>query len=167
PVAITGRSRSFSARATLTPFPPATVLDSTARWRRPRRRFGTATVRSIAAFKVTVRITGACLPPRRRTFETTLEHPSPRAAPGQRRRNQYHDRDQPGPDDPDDDARTGDRVVHVRHHGVARGGLHAAGCHHRYPADGLPGQSGGSEPQPLTATDRRLDRLGGTKSDVD
>ncbi len=57
PVAITGRPSSFSARATFTPFPPATVLASTARCRRPRRKFGTATVRSIAAFRVTVRIT--------------------------------------------------------------------------------------------------------------
>ena len=40
------------------PLPPATVRLSTARWRRPRRKFGTATVRSIAAFRVTVRITG-------------------------------------------------------------------------------------------------------------
>jgi hypothetical protein len=35
PVAITGRPSSFKARATLTPLPPATVLASTERWRRP------------------------------------------------------------------------------------------------------------------------------------
>ena len=57
PVAITGRPSSFSARATLTPLPPATVRASTARWRCPSRKFGTATVRSIAALRVTVRIT--------------------------------------------------------------------------------------------------------------
>src|SRR5215213_4335883 len=57
PVAITGRPSRLSARATLIPLPPATVRLSTARWRRPRRKLGTATVRSIAAFKVTVRIT--------------------------------------------------------------------------------------------------------------
>src|SRR3954471_4588645 len=56
PVAITGRSSSLSARATLTPLPPATVLASTARWRWPCRKLGTATVRSIAALRVTVRI---------------------------------------------------------------------------------------------------------------
>jgi len=33
PVAITGRPSNFSARATLIPFPPATVRLSTARWR--------------------------------------------------------------------------------------------------------------------------------------
>ena len=54
-----GRPSSFSARATLTPLPPATVRDSTARWRWPSRKFGTATVRSIAALRVTVRITSA------------------------------------------------------------------------------------------------------------
>src|SRR4051794_1998854 len=57
PAAITGRPSRLRARATLTPLPPATVRLSTARWRRPRRKFGTATVRSIAAFNVTVRIT--------------------------------------------------------------------------------------------------------------
>src|SRR5215212_1408152 len=57
PVAITGRPSRLSARATLIPLPPATVRLSTARWRCPRRKFGTATVRSIAAFRVTVRIT--------------------------------------------------------------------------------------------------------------
>ena len=63
PVAITGRPSSFSARATLTPLPPATVRASTARWRWPRRKFGTATVRSIAALSVTVRITRLPLAP--------------------------------------------------------------------------------------------------------
>src|SRR3954463_10512030 len=58
PEAITGRPSRLSARATLIPLPPATVRLSTDRWRRPRRKFGTATVRSIAAFNVTVRITG-------------------------------------------------------------------------------------------------------------
>ena len=57
PVAITGRPSRRSARATLTPLPPAIVRASTARWRWPRRKFGTATVRSIAALRVTVRIT--------------------------------------------------------------------------------------------------------------
>src|SRR6185503_17580044 len=57
PVAITGRPSRLRARATLIPLPPATVRLSTERWRRPRRKLGTATVRSIAAFKVTVRIT--------------------------------------------------------------------------------------------------------------
>jgi hypothetical protein len=56
PVAITGRPSRLSARATLIPLPPATVRLSTARWRWPRRKFGTATVRSIAAFRVIVRI---------------------------------------------------------------------------------------------------------------
>ena len=62
PVAITGRSRSLRARATFTPLPPATVLASTARWRLPCRKLGTATVRSIAAFRVTVRIIPFLLP---------------------------------------------------------------------------------------------------------
>ena len=56
--------------------------DSTARWRWPRRKFGTATVRSIAAFRVTVRIMGLACPGwpwwRRR---------------GPRKHNAYHDRD--------------------------------------------------------------------------
>ena len=63
PVAITGLPRSLSARATFTPFPPATVRDSTARWRWPRRKLGTATVRSIAALRVTVRITSGVSKP--------------------------------------------------------------------------------------------------------
>ena len=57
PEAITGRPSSPSARATLTPLPPAALLVSTARWRWPWRKFGTAMVRSIAALSVTVRIT--------------------------------------------------------------------------------------------------------------
>ena len=40
PVAMTGRPSSFSARATLTPLPPATVRDSTARWRRSEPEVG-------------------------------------------------------------------------------------------------------------------------------
>src|SRR4051812_36632644 len=56
PVAITGWPSVFSARATLTPLPPAIEVCSTARWRRPRRKFGTARVLSIAALSVTVMI---------------------------------------------------------------------------------------------------------------
>ena len=56
PVAITGRPRALSARATFTPLPPAMEVCSTARWRRPRRKLGTASVLSIAALSVTVMI---------------------------------------------------------------------------------------------------------------
>src|SRR4051812_5156246 len=56
PVAMTGMPSVFSARATLTPLPPAIAVCSTARWRRPRRKFGTASVLSIAALSVTVMI---------------------------------------------------------------------------------------------------------------
>jgi hypothetical protein len=56
PVASTGRPSALSARATFTPLPPATAVCSTARWRRPTWKFGTASVRSIAALSVTVRI---------------------------------------------------------------------------------------------------------------
>src|SRR5437763_2384486 len=54
PVATTGTSRHLSARAMLIPFPPARVRPSLARWRCPGRKFGTVSVRSIAAFRVTV-----------------------------------------------------------------------------------------------------------------
>src|SRR4051794_36138302 len=124
PVAITGRPRSFRARATLTPLPPATVRDSTARCRRPRRKFGTATVRSIAAFNVTVRITTGPQPPLE-TFDDDLSGqtaPSAGAsAPGERRANQYHDRHHHDTDQPDDDARSRNRVVHVGHRRAFRG----------------------------------------------
>ena len=56
PVAITGCPSAFRARATFTPLPPAMEVCSTARCRRPRRKFGTASVLSIAAFSVTVMI---------------------------------------------------------------------------------------------------------------
>src|SRR3954471_11420153 len=62
PVAITGIPSVFSARATLTPLPPAMAVCSTARWRRPRRKFGTASVLSIAALSVTVMIIGSSAP---------------------------------------------------------------------------------------------------------
>ena len=56
PVAITGWPSACSARATFTPLPPAIAVCSTARWRRPSRKFGTASVLSIAALSVTVMI---------------------------------------------------------------------------------------------------------------
>ena len=56
PVAITGWPRRLRARATLTPLPPAMVVCSTERWRRPSRKFGTSSVLSIAALSVTVMI---------------------------------------------------------------------------------------------------------------
>ena len=56
PVAITGCPSAFRARATFTPLPPAMAVCSTARWRRPSRKFGTASVLSIAALRVTVTI---------------------------------------------------------------------------------------------------------------
>jgi len=42
----------------LIPLPPASVSPWLARWRWPRWKFGTVSVRSIAAFMVTVTITG-------------------------------------------------------------------------------------------------------------
>ena len=56
PVAITGCPSAFSARAMLTPLPPAIVRCSTVRWRRPRRKLGTESDLSIAALSVTVMI---------------------------------------------------------------------------------------------------------------
>ena len=57
PVAMTGAPSVLSVRATLTPLPPASVCCSTVRWRRPRRKFGTDSDLSMAAFRVTVMIT--------------------------------------------------------------------------------------------------------------
>ena len=57
PVATTGTSRIFSARATLIPLPPASVRTSLERWRKPIWNTGTVSVRSSAAFVVTVTIT--------------------------------------------------------------------------------------------------------------
>src|SRR5207244_2496946 len=56
PVATTGMSSRFSARATLIPFPPASERPWLARWRWPRWKFGTVSVRSRPAFNVTVTI---------------------------------------------------------------------------------------------------------------
>src|SRR3954447_14892198 len=90
PVAITGRPSRLSARATLMPLPPATVRLSTERWRRPRRKLGTATVRSIAAFRVTVRITWRSPGFAPRSLPT--DYPVPK----DQRDHEYHER-------PDDD----------------------------------------------------------------
>src|SRR5690242_7769657 len=59
PVATTGTSRRLSARATLIPLPPASVSPPLARCRWPLRKFGTVSVRSSAAFIVTVTIIGS------------------------------------------------------------------------------------------------------------
>jgi len=56
PVATTGTSSSFRARAMLIPFPPASVRAWLARCRWPSWKFGTVSVRSIAALRVTVTI---------------------------------------------------------------------------------------------------------------
>src|SRR6478735_12828708 len=56
PVAMTGWPSVFSVRATLTPLPPASVVWSTVRCRRPSRKFGTDSDLSIAALRVTVMI---------------------------------------------------------------------------------------------------------------
>ena len=57
PVATTGISRIFSVRATLIPLPPASTSTSLERWRNPIWKTGTVSVRSSAAFVVTVTIT--------------------------------------------------------------------------------------------------------------
>src|SRR5215203_2558900 len=89
PVAITGLPSRLRARATLIPLPPATVRLSTARWRRPRRKLGTATVRSIAALRVTVRITLRLL---RTSLSLISPWPSaPERSPKEGRSNQYHE----------------------------------------------------------------------------
>src|SRR4051812_14841657 len=88
PPAITGRPSRLRARATLIPFPPATVRLSTARWRLPRRKLGTATVRSIAAFRVTVRITW-----RSPDFAPRFSPAGP-SAQQHYRNHQYHERRQ-------------------------------------------------------------------------
>src|SRR5947207_6202226 len=56
PVATTGTSSRFSARATLIPLPPARVSPPLARCRWPRWKLGTVSVRSRAALSVTVTI---------------------------------------------------------------------------------------------------------------
>src|SRR5512133_1075305 len=56
PVATTGTSSRFSARATLIPLPPASVRPPLARCRWPRWKLGTVRVRSRAALSVTVTI---------------------------------------------------------------------------------------------------------------
>ena len=56
PVAMTGSPSAFSARATLTPFPPGIVRCSVERCLRPTWKLGTASVLSIAALRVTVMI---------------------------------------------------------------------------------------------------------------
>ncbi len=58
PVATTGTPSVLSARATLMPLPPGIEVCSTARCRRPSRKFGTERVLSIAALRVTVMIIG-------------------------------------------------------------------------------------------------------------
>src|SRR3954471_7140200 len=63
PVATTGVSSRFSARATLIPLPPALVRLLLARCRWPNWKFGTVRVRSTAALRVTVTITATA--PRR------------------------------------------------------------------------------------------------------
>src|SRR5690348_14947205 len=86
PVAITGRPSRFSARATLMPLPPATVRLSTERWRCPRRKLDTATVRSITAYRVTVRITG-----RSPDFSPRFP-PTDRLVSEDQRDHEYHER---------------------------------------------------------------------------
>jgi hypothetical protein len=56
PVHTTGAPRSFSALATLIPLPPALGKPTLARWRWPGWKFGTTSVLSIAALRVTVTI---------------------------------------------------------------------------------------------------------------
>jgi hypothetical protein len=56
PVAITGCPSRLSARATFTPLPPGIVVWSTVRCRRPGVKFGTSSVLSSAALRVTVMI---------------------------------------------------------------------------------------------------------------
>src|SRR6476469_2799707 len=63
PVATTGVSSRFRARATLIPLPPALVRLFDARCRWPNWKFGTVRVRSTAALRVTVTLTAAA--PRR------------------------------------------------------------------------------------------------------
>src|SRR4051794_28539052 len=93
PVAITGLPSRLSARATLIPLPPATVRLSTARWRWPRRKLGTATVRSIAALRVTVRITGLSLP-----GLVSSSPPATDATPQEGSAKKYHERRRRGED---------------------------------------------------------------------
>ena len=54
PVAITGVPSRLRARAIVTPCPPGSVTPLEARWRRPTRKLGTTSARSIAVFSVTV-----------------------------------------------------------------------------------------------------------------
>src|ERR671917_115352 len=62
PAARTGTPRVRSERATLTPFPPASVTLSGALWRCPSVRLGTTSVRATAAFRVTVKIMTSTFP---------------------------------------------------------------------------------------------------------
>ena len=52
PVATTGTPSRLSVRATMIPLPPASERPWLARWRWPPRKFGTVSVRSIAALRV-------------------------------------------------------------------------------------------------------------------
>ena len=83
-------AQEASARATLIPFPPATVRLSTARCRFPWRKFGTAMVRSIAALRVTVRITLAPLASALLPLHPSRPSLADTATRG--RSNQYHGR---------------------------------------------------------------------------
>src|SRR6187402_1319033 len=144
PAAITGRPSRLSARATLTPLPPATVRLSTARWRRPRRKFGTATVRSMAAFRVTVRITSTS--PLSHSWVFSVGAPTRQE---QHRDHEYHERHD----------RDRDRVVSDGGAGaVEEAGLgdRAAGPqrHRSHPA--APDEDRRA-PQPGAALDRALD----------
>ena len=126
------------------------------------RKFGTATVRSIAAFNVTVRITvDASGPSPPLDVRDDLRAPaeaSPRAS-RQRRANEYHDRHQADANDPDDDARTGEHVVDIRDRRGRGRRLHSTPRHDGHAADRLPGQPRLGDSHLLAAMDRRLDRF--------
>ena len=172
PVAITGRPSRLSARATLIPLPPATVRLSTARWRRPRRKFGHRD--------------GAV---DRRVEGHGEDHlalhpiPLPRSLPAgqpaaeQHRANQYHeqrqrDRDRVVGDEaagPVEGARLGDRAAGAQRRPRRRGGRR------RRPSRGRARRRGGSAPrprpgaststlEPLAAAQRRPRRVRAARS---
>src|SRR3954447_6902605 len=143
PAAITGRPSRFSARATLIPLPPATVRLSTARWRRPRRKLGTATVRSIAAFKVTVRITWRS--PEFAPRVVPARHPAQHDC----RDDEYHERHHHDRDPVAGEEGAG-AVERARLRDGATGAKGDA-------ADLLPGDEDARLPEPLATSQRPLD----------
>src|SRR4051812_17908408 len=143
PVAITGIFKVFRARATFTPLPPAMAVCSTARWRRPRRKFGTASVLSIAALSVTVMIMW------RTTPRTSPQRPYPQRH--QRQRAGQHEQGYC-------DERSAERRRRLAHETCL---LDRLGRHERHGAHHAAAHEHLDRPDPLARAQRPLDLLRG------